>query len=122
MSLRGEDRPLVGRIQRARRWRERLVGLLGRRQLHDDEGLWILPCNSIHTCGMRFDIDVLFLDHNLRVVRTMRDVRPWRFAAARARSVIELAAGSVDRLALQSGDRLHLAARPQPENYQESPA
>lgn len=120
MCRRGDDRLLVSQVQCATQWRQRLVGLLGRRGLDQDQGLWIVPCNSVHTFGMRFDIDVLFLDRDLRVVRAMREVRPWRCAMARAHSVIELAAGSIDRLQLQPGDRLHLAARTLPQNYQES--
>lgn len=103
-----DERPLAARVRHAARWRERLVGLLGQRDLSSGEGLWITPCNSIHTFGMRFDIDVLFLDRDLRIVRTLTTVKPWRMAVARARSVVELAAGSIDRHQLRIGERLRL--------------
>ena len=56
------------RVKRADTFATRLVGLLGRAGLQEDEGLWISPCRGIHTMGMRFAIDALFLDETHRVV------------------------------------------------------
>lgn len=82
----------------------RLRGLLGRRQ---PEPLLLAPAASIHTSGMRFAIDAVFLDADLRVVRVVRALPPWRFAAARgARAVLELPAGAAG--GLTEGDRLSL--------------
>lgn len=82
-------------------------GLLGRRSLAADEGLLIRPAGSIHMLFMRFAIDAVFCDRDLRVVAIRRDLRPWRFAAAKgARVVVELAEGSASALAV--GDRLSL--------------
>ena len=85
----------------------RMRGLLGRRSLAADEGLLIRPAGSIHMLFMRFAIDAVFCDRDLRVVAIHRDLRPWRFAAAKgARVVVELAAGAASALAV--GDRLSI--------------
>jgi uncharacterized membrane protein (UPF0127 family) len=82
----------------------RLRGLIGRRE---PRPLLLAPAGAIHTCGMRFAIDAVFLDAELRVVRVVRALAPWRFAAARgARAVLELPAGEAD--GLEAGDRLAL--------------
>jgi uncharacterized protein len=87
----------------------RLRGLLGRRELPRDEGLLINPCSSIHTWFMRFPIDVVFLDRDLRVVRVAADVGPWRLRWGRgARQVLELAAGEAAARGIGVGDRLEL--------------
>jgi uncharacterized protein len=89
----------------------RLRGLLGRKGLAGGEGLLLKPAPAIHTCFMRFPIDAVFLDGELRVVGVSEAVRPWRLARAKgARSVIELAAGESRRLGLSVGDRLSLGA------------
>lgn len=73
----------------------RLRGLLGRRALAPGECLLLHPACAIHTCGMRFAIDVVFLDDEHRVLRVVEGVRPWRLASCRgARSVLELPAGT----------------------------
>lgn len=84
------------KAQVARTFAERAKGLIGRRALAPGEGLLILRCNAIHTCFMRFAIDAVFLDREDRVVRVVRNVRPWRlfvFGGWRATKVLELAAG-----------------------------
>ena len=87
----------------------RLRGLLGRRELPSGEGLLLRPAPSIHTGFMRFPIDAVFLDGDLRVVGVADDLRPWRIAGRRgARAVLELAAGEAGRLGLRHGDRLSL--------------
>ena len=69
----------------------RALGMLGWRE---PQPLFIAPARSVHTCGMRFAIDVVFLDDRLRVVRVVRALRPWRVASSRrARAVLELPAG-----------------------------
>ncbi|HEX2088113.1 MAG TPA: DUF192 domain-containing protein [Solirubrobacteraceae bacterium] len=81
----------------------RARGMLGR----EPQPLLLAPARSVHTCGMRFPIDVVFLDAELRVVRVVRGLRPWRLAGARrARAVLELPAGGAGAIA--EGDRLAL--------------
>lgn len=62
----------------ARTFRERTRGLIGTKSLAPDEGLLIEKCNAIHTCFMSFPIDAYFLDKGGRVVKVVRNIRPWR--------------------------------------------
>jgi uncharacterized membrane protein (UPF0127 family) len=95
------------RVALARRFLPRLVGLLGRRGLADDEALLLAPCNNIHTFFMRFRIDVVFLDQDGAVLLIVPALRPWRVAAARrAYACLELAAGGAKRFDLRVGQRL----------------
>ncbi len=66
------------RAEVAETFAERAKGLIGRRGLPPGRGLLILKCNCIHTFFMRFAIDATFLDRENRVVRTVRNIRPWR--------------------------------------------
>ena len=66
------------RAKVARTFLERARGLIGTRDLAQDEGMLILRCNAIHTWFMSFPIDVFFLDREDRVVKTVRGIRPWR--------------------------------------------
>lgn len=89
----------------------RLRGLLGRRGLAPGEALWLRPCNGVHTLGMLFAIDVIFLDQELRIVRLVENLRPFRVTLPQpqARSVLEMAAHSAARLQLKAGDQLRAA-------------
>jgi uncharacterized membrane protein (UPF0127 family) len=85
----------------------RLRGLLGRPELADGEGLLLRPSGSIHTWFMRFPIDAVFLDRDLRVVRIAAGLAPWRMARGRrARTVLELRSGQAARRGIEVGDRL----------------
>ena len=86
----------------------RAVGLLGRRGLAEGAGMWLHPCRGIHTLGMRFPIDVIFLDRRFVVVRVCPGLRPWRMVPFvwRARSVVELPAGAAE--GVEVGDQLRL--------------
>jgi uncharacterized protein len=72
--------------------------------------LWIKPCNSIHTFGMKFSIDALFLDKKWRVVGLAKDLRPNRVSRiyTRASSVIEFPAGTLAATDTAAGDQLEL--------------
>lgn len=73
----------------------RLVGLMGTEKMGKEEGVWIEPCNSIHTFFMRFPIDAVFVDSKGKVLRVYRALQPWRatFPVFGARAVLELNAG-----------------------------
>jgi uncharacterized protein len=87
----------------------RLRGLLGRATLAPGEGLLVRPAAAIHTCFMRFAIDVVFLDRELRVIGVESNLKPWRGTARRrARAVLELSSGECRRRRIQVGDRLVL--------------
>jgi len=90
-------------------------GLLGRDSLRATEGLLLSPCKAVHTVGMRFPIDVIFIDRDGRAVRIVPSLAPWRIAmSARAKAVIELAAGQAAASDIQVGDLLYLAPAPPP--------
>lgn len=92
-------------------WWERFAGLIPRGDVGPDEGLWFRDCWAIHTLLMRAKIDVIFLDDEERVVRTVARVRRNRPAVAclGARNVVELGAGALEGRDLLPGDRLELA-------------
>lgn len=84
-------------------------GLLGRHQLAVGEGLWIVPCEAVHTFGMQFSIDLVYMDRDHRIIKIRSDVPPWRLSVClSAHSVLELAAGVVHDSQTRAGDRLHL--------------
>lgn len=93
-----------------RGWYDRTLGLLNRRSLDENEGLWLDRCWGIHTVGMKFPIDVLFLDERFRIVTMHPRVPSGRLAIAQARAkhVIELSAGTCERFDLLSGDTMAL--------------
>lgn len=99
---------LVERVRRTRHTGDRLLGLMGRGRLEVGEGLWITPCRAIHTFGMRFPIDAIYLDGDLRVVGVQEGVRPFRLGSffRAARSVLETAPGSVAASGTEVGDQL----------------
>jgi uncharacterized membrane protein (UPF0127 family) len=87
-------------------------GLLGRHGLPPDTALIIAPCSSIHTCFMRFPIDVVFVRKDGTVARVRDQVGPWRAAIAFGGfAAIELAAGRAAAIQVRAGDRLCLERR-----------
>ena len=102
---------LAERATIAQTWSARLVGLLGCDTLPEGEALIFPSCSSIHTCGMRFAIDAIFVDRRWRVVSLRPGVRPWRvvWPVRGAWGVVEVAAGTLGRIGLKVGDQLRLA-------------
>ena len=87
----------------------RLKGLLGRRSLASDEGIYLRPASSVHTFFMRFPIDAVFVDGEGRVLKVAAGLRPWRAAGCRgARAVLELSSGESERRGVRLGDQLVL--------------
>ena len=85
---------------------KRTKGLLGRSGLDADEGLWI-PTSSIHMFGMRFAIDVVYADREGRVLKLVRNIRPWRASwCTGAKVALELPVGAIDRCGVEVGDHL----------------
>ena len=102
-------RLLVPRLLMARSPWDRFRGLMGRRSLSDDEGLWLPRCRSVHTCFMRFAIDIAFVDGSGYIVGLAVPLRPWRCAWNRkAAHTLELPIGGVERLGLAAGMALRL--------------
>ncbi len=94
----------------AERRAERRRGLLGTAGLEPGEGLLIRPCRSVHTVGMAYPIDVLFLNGNGRVIKMLPDMRPGRvtWPAWRARMCLELSAGAIRASGTRCGDVIEL--------------
>jgi hypothetical protein len=94
---------------------QRRTGLLKHLKLDDGTGLWIVPCESVHTFFMKFPIDLIYLDRAHRVRATVRALRPWRLSMCLpAHSILELPVGTIDRTNTRKGDQLSLepAANP----------
>ncbi len=91
-------------------------GLLGRLSMFPGDGLWISPCDSIHTFGMQFPIDVLFLGPNSEVLDAVPNMAPGGSVVRDgAASVLELPAGMIETTATQAGDVLVFAALETPQ-------
>ena len=90
----------------------RFRGLLGLRpdDFRNGRGLWIVPCHGVHTLGMAFPIDVVYLDRLLQVVHVESNLQPWRFAAIRAQaaSVLELPCHTATETGTLVGDKIEI--------------
>jgi uncharacterized membrane protein (UPF0127 family) len=86
---------------------KRRTGLLKHSELAPGQGLWIAPCEAVHTIGMKFAIDVLFLNKKRQVLKIRPNMGRWRMSAClRAHSVLELPAGTVEATRTQVRDQL----------------
>ncbi len=86
---------------------KRRTGLLKHESLPPGRGLWIVPCEAVHTFGMKFAIDVVFLDKTRNILKIRAAMRPRRIAVClRAHSVLELPAGTVVATGTSPGDQL----------------
>lgn len=114
MQLVRGDEVIVDRLQIADRMWSRMRGLLGRSSLAAGSGLWITPCSSIHMWGMRFPIDVVFVDRDMVVVKVRSGLAPWKLmrGGRGAATVFELPCGAIDAARLAVGDRLALRDAP----------
>ncbi len=101
------DGEVLASVEVAESFRSRTKGLLGRSGV--DGALLLRPANSVHTLGMRFDLDVAFCDEDLRVLQTIRMSR-WRLGAPRRRAaaVLEAEDGAFERWRLRPGDQLEV--------------
>jgi hypothetical protein len=102
---------LAERLSVADTFWKSLAGLLPRRALPPGEGLWIVPCQSVHTIGMRFPIDVVFLDREGVIIHFEENMKPFRISRhiSRARGVLEIPAGVVHATGTQAGDVIALS-------------
>lgn len=92
---------------------QRLRGLMGKMKLAYDEGLWVRPSTGVHTIGLSFPVDVIYLDEQLRVVHLEEHMRAYSFAPVktRAKSVLELPAHAIYSSQTQIGDKLEICVR-----------
>lgn len=109
MRLRDADtgRIIAANVEMADTSAKRAVGLLGRRGLEQNSALWLEPCNGIHTFGMRFAIDVLYLDKAGIALRVLPNVRPnrMRLPLRGVRVTVEFPAGTLAALGVKAGGR-----------------
>lgn len=99
VAIANDDGIVVARCHVATRWTARLVGLLATADLRADEGVWLAPCRSVHTWGMRISIACAFVDRDGRVLRVIDPLPPRRTAAVRgASAVLETRAGGLARV------------------------
>jgi uncharacterized protein len=88
---------------------KRRIGLLKHNSLEPGQGLWIVPCESVHTFFMKFAIDLVYLDRKHRVRKVRHRMPPWRVSAClTAHSILELPAGTVRSTGTQPGDQLQI--------------
>jgi len=106
--------PVIKKLKIANTWISRLFGLLPESYLGREDGLWLLPCTSIHTVGMRFSIDVIFLDKNFKIMKLKKNLKPFRFCLSfrNTYSVLELSSGVIDSCNLNCGDSLRVLSSP----------
>lgn len=102
----------IDRIAIANTFRTRSIGLLARAALMSDEGMLFIPGGGIHTFGMRFAIDVVFLTAHFDVLDVVASVRPWRFVPAprHTRLVLELRTHAARELGIVRGSSLVVVA------------
>jgi uncharacterized membrane protein (UPF0127 family) len=100
---------LATRLELAGTGDTRRKGLLGRDGLAQGEGLWIAPCESVHTFFMRFALDLVYLDRQHKVKKVKSNVGPWRLSACfSAHSVLELPVGTISASQTQCGDTVEI--------------
>ncbi len=100
---------LAGRALVADSSQTRRTGLLKHTGLEPGEGLWIVPCEGVHTFGMKFPIDIVFINKKRIVVKVRKNLARRRIAfCLRAHSVLELPVGVIEQSGTQPGDQLEL--------------
>ncbi len=102
---------LLEKIRFAKTPWARFKGLLFTQNLPKNQGLWLIPCNSVHMFGMRYPIDVLFLDRNNRVIHKIAKLKPNRISPIifKAKSVIEFPAAWLQKHSVSIHDHLEAA-------------
>lgn len=103
------DALLLSDVQVASSFFKRLKGLMGTKELNDNQGLVIRPCNSVHTFGMKINIDIAFVDKNNKVIRIIEDMRRKKVSpiVKGSKYVIEAKAGKFKN-SLAPGDEIKI--------------
>ncbi|MDD4493994.1 MAG: DUF192 domain-containing protein [Eubacteriales bacterium] len=112
-AIRANDNAVLSdNVELAHTFMKRLRGLTFRKALPEGGSMHIKPCNSVHCCFMKFAIDVVFLDHEGRVVEIINTMKPWSFSKIypKAESVLELTAGTATKFGLSAGDLIKIIA------------
>ncbi len=98
---------IIEKVKIANTIKDKTLGLMFKKEMSGYDGLLILNCNAIHTHFMRFNLDAVFLDKENKVVKIIRNIKPWRFTKFywKANKVLESQAGSITD-SLKEGDEL----------------
>jgi len=100
---------------------KRRTGLLKHDRLDPGQGLWIVPCESVHSFFMKFAIDLVYLDRNKKVRKVRHRMVPWRVSAClSAHSILELPAGAVAASGTMAGDQLEMVEKNTEDRSQKS--
>jgi len=101
-----EDELVSGSVFCAQSFFTRLSGLIFRRPLGSGEALLLKDCKSIHTLGMRYSIDAVFIDREGRIISLFEGIPPWRFLPhiSKASAVMEFRSGFIKKKKLRTGD------------------
>jgi len=107
LMLEGRQEIVAKKVKLANTFFARLMGLMGKTHLAPDEALVIEPCAQVHTMFMRFPIDLLFLDQDNYVLKTVAGLSPYRVSpkVAGARKVVELASGTIAEKHITVGEQ-----------------
>lgn len=102
---------LATKVRKADNFLTRVVGLLKRKSLGPEEAIWLVPSKGIHTIGMKFSIDVVFLDKDKKVVGAISSLVPFRLTGINfaSHSVIELPSGTIKKSRTEVGDQLEVS-------------
>ncbi len=102
---------LATKVRKADNFFTRLVGLLKRTNLGPEEALWLMPSRGIHTIGMKFPIDIVFLNKSHHVVGLMSGLAPYRVSAVHFNgySVLELPNGTIKKSRTEIGDQFEIS-------------
>ncbi len=90
----------------------RLKGLLGTSELPENQGLLLCNCNSIHMIGMRYALDIVYLDKKRVILKIVENLKPWQTSYCwSAKDTLELKKGTIQRLSWKVGDQLQLTKK-----------
>ncbi|HBT20657.1 MAG TPA: DUF192 domain-containing protein [Peptococcaceae bacterium] len=106
------------KVSVAKSFLKRAKGLLFSPPLKENRGLWIEPCNAVHTFFMSYDIDVIFLSENCEVLHIIESMKPWKISkiVPESKAVLELPAGTAKRIPINIGDRFRLLSEDEQTN------
>ena len=118
MSAFKDDEMIASDVIRGDCFFKRLVGLSNKKEMKESEGCWLMPCNQIHTYGMSFPIDVLFLSKDGEILEMQLNFAPQKISKCvrNADSVLELCANRAEIKSLKIGDKIRFITMDDKEN------
>ncbi len=112
LSLQNSAACNVLEISMADTFLSRLKGLLGTAELAENQGLLLCNCNSVHMIGMRYALDIIYLDKNRVILKIVENLKPWQVSyCLSAKDALEVKRGTIQRLNWKVGDQLQLTKK-----------